>query len=194
MFHLVLTLAVADHFNPDPAERVTAMVRQGNLIIDGTRYDDMLTIVQDGRQIEVHAEGEVIWFGPVPAEVIIDTWEGNDMVVLDTSDRVVGQVHLGHGDDVLLNRGEAPVRASGGPGNDLMVGGYGYDLFFGDEGNDTLRGGPGNDELIGGPGDDFLAGQRGVDFTAGDDGHDFCKVRPDRQEPAEGCENLDPIR
>jgi len=105
------------------------------------------------------------------------------------------RVDVGGGDDVVNNSSAAPMRATGGPGNDTLNGGFlndnlgdgeGHDILRGNGGNDTLftdsgpndgssdvlEGGDGDDDLRAGPGDDMLAGGAGNDTFRGGAGAD----------------------
>jgi Ca2+-binding RTX toxin-like protein len=79
-------------------------------------------------------------------------------------------VDLGKGNDRLLLRGAFTgidtVRATGGPGDDVLHGGMSGDLLEAGTGADRLYGRSGSDGLIGGvPGADLLVGGRGGDLV-----------------------------
>jgi|GEM_PF-3815995 len=82
----------------------------------------------------------------------------------------------GHGgpesSDRLPPPEEAPLRATGGPGDSQLFGGAAGDSLTGGDGNDTLTGGGGADLLVGGAGSDHLAGQEGDDRLEGGPGDD----------------------
>jgi hypothetical protein len=68
------------------------------------------------------------------------------------------------GDAIQLLDATAPVRVSGGPGDDVLAGGSGDDVIDGGEGDDEVGGGGrlilapnGRDTLIGGPGADTFS-------------------------------------
>lgn len=83
------------------------------------------------------------------------------------------RVSLGDLNDSFTAEGYAPLRVSGGPGNDTLDAGNQARpvLLLGDEGDDLLVGGDGDDTLHAGPG----VRQR----TVGNDGLDTCTT-PDR--------------
>jgi hypothetical protein len=70
---------------------------------------------------------------------------------------------LGDQDDALTVLAPLPVRASGGPGIDVMTGGPLADTITGDAGDDELSGGGGADVIDGGSGDDDADGSSGAD-------------------------------
>ncbi|WP_257459197.1 calcium-binding protein [Archangium lipolyticum] len=105
------------------------------------------------------------------------------------------RVDAGGGDDVVNNSSAAPMRATGGPGNDTLNGGFlgdnlsdgnGRDTLRGHGGDDTLStdfgpndglsdvldGGDGADDLRAGPGNDRLIGGAGDDTLRGGAGAD----------------------
>jgi Ca2+-binding RTX toxin-like protein len=105
------------------------------------------------------------------------------------------RVDAGGGDDVVNNSSAAPMRATGGPGNDTLNGGFLGDNLSDGNGRDTLRGnggddslstdfgsddgladvldgGDGNDDLRAGPGNDRLIGGGGDDTFRGGAGAD----------------------
>lgn len=74
-------------------------------------------------------------------------------------------VGLRQGNDQAVISGEGgwPVRASGGPGRDLL---------FGDAFSESLAGGPGNDRLYAGAGDDRLSDPSGANVLDAGPGND----------------------
>jgi RTX calcium-binding nonapeptide repeat (4 copies) len=70
---------------------------------------------------------------------------------------------LGDQDDALTVLAPLRVRASGGPGTDVMTGGAQGDTLSGDAGDDELAGGGGADVVDGGSGDDDADGGPGND-------------------------------
>jgi Ca2+-binding RTX toxin-like protein len=138
----------------------TASVVAGNIVIQGTNYNDVVSIshtVRDGRSLyDVVENGHVTRFDA-------------------RSQNIHGSVIFngGYGNDSFTNYTILPSIADGGYGNDVMVGGTGNDTLRGGFGNDRLTGGLGNDFLDGGDGGDTLYGQAGNDILYGSTGTDL---------------------
>lgn len=58
----------------------------------------------------------------------------------------------GDGDDLLVNDTSVRVVARAGAGDDVLLGGGGDDILLGGTGNDLILGGGGNDQVFAGPG------------------------------------------
>ena len=86
-------------------------------------------------------------------KISVETGEGNDDVLLDSSE--FGFVHVNGGNDnVLVTAGGSLV--SGGEGDDVVTGGDNTDILGGGAGDDTLDGGGAVDILNGDDGNDVL--------------------------------------
>jgi uncharacterized delta-60 repeat protein len=150
------------------------------VVFQGTPGPDHIGYVRG--PIATFGGNDVIHGGLGPA----CTGLGNDFV----RDRSGGPISLGTGDDralvgdarVLAGPGDdilriapgftAPIEASGGAGDDLLVGGDYRDKLFGGAGDDRLYGKGGRDVLRGGAGNDLLAGGGADDVLDGGPGHD----------------------
>jgi Ca2+-binding RTX toxin-like protein len=87
-----------------------------------------------------------------------------------------------------------PVRAEGGPGDDLIETGGAADTVSGGTGTDSLVLGGGDDQAAGGGGDDLLAGDDGADRLAGDAGADMIEGGPGSGDVLSGGPSGDLIR
>ena len=106
----------------------TASVVAGNIVIQGTNYNDVVSVshtVRDGRSLyDVVENGHVTRFDARSRNI-------HGSIIFNGS----------YGNDYFTNYTTLPSIADGGYGNDVLVGG---------KGNDILRGGFGNDRLTGG--------------------------------------------
>lgn len=84
------------------------------------------------------------------------------------------RVDAGGGNDVVNNSSAAPMRATGGPGNDTLNGGFLGDNLSDGDGQDTLRGNGGNDALF----TDFGPNDGLSDVLEGGDGADDLRAGP----------------
>ena len=148
---------------------VAADVRQGLLIVRGSRGDDDIVVTRDGKEIAVETP---LSFSGFLANTIngirIKGFGGND--VLQVKVNLPANINGGPGDDRLV----------GGGGNDTLVGGAGDDTLEGMGGNDSLLGGDGRDVLSGGAGNDVLNGEAGRDTISGGKGTDLSVDPQDR--------------
>lgn len=135
---------------------------QAQIYIDGSDYDDHITIMNYNRAL-----GSV--------DVKLESWYHGSLV----SRRTV-HLHAQHlvapaaiyvegrgGADQIGNNTSLMMEAHGGDGDDLIVGGSSIDRLYGDANNDVLRGRGGYDNLYGGTGDDTLVGGDGSDALYG---------------------------
>jgi Ca2+-binding RTX toxin-like protein len=109
---------------------------------------------QRGRKIGITMFGLTQTFDNVTRVLTPDMGNGNDTVTISEGVVTEVEVHLGDGDDRLVNAGSASVIAYGGEGDDQLYGGVASDQLFGGPGNDVIAGGGGQDLLDGGAGDD----------------------------------------
>jgi ELWxxDGT repeat protein len=146
------------------APQVALSSRKRRLYVDGTQYDDQLTVTADVKigRLTVNWNGlTAIYSLADVASVVLTGKAGNDTLTL------VGPV--------------PPGTLSGGDGNDVLTGGDLGDLLQGDAGADHLMGGLGDDNLQGGSdatfgdysddGGDTVSGGRGADTLSGGDGY-----------------------
>lgn len=137
-----------------------AFAGETNVVTVG--FDGLNFIVQDNVEIdENQAVGCIL---------------SSDNKIADCGQGVThAEVSLGNGNDSVKPLSSTPffLKASGGPGNDILIGSGFADVLDGDDGNDTLNGGFGSDLLRGGAGDDQLKGGNGKDTEEGGFGHDI---------------------
>ncbi|MBL6707020.1 MAG: hypothetical protein ISQ06_12970 [Planctomycetaceae bacterium] len=109
------------------------------------------------------------------AVITINTGDGNDTVILETTAAVT--VNLGAGNDRFFGNPDStsPVTVFGGSGIDRIHGGGGHDLLLGEDGNDWLYGWDGDDTLDGGNGRNRLFGHQGNDYLIGGNQRDIAK-------------------
>lgn len=161
---------------------------QDNVLrLDGTRFNESVTVLQHQGQITVPgAEGGVIkvkvngsvvgatgvLYSAQVVRVVADGLGGDDTVRVVTAPTY----------DPIRDAGNRPLslEAYGGSGNDTLAGdnyfgmpdglygGFGNDRLEGNGGNDTLAGEVNDDTLVGGSGDDTLTGGDGTDWLFGD--------------------------
>jgi Ca2+-binding RTX toxin-like protein len=114
------------------------------IVINGTKGDDVITVVNNNGVIKVSGLG---------ADVIISGFEATDRLVING---------LG-GDDVIEASGLSGMQltANGGAGDDVLIGSFGNDILHGDAGDDVLIGNGGQDALDGGTGSNVVI--NGVD-------------------------------
>ena len=79
-------------------------------------------------------------------EMVIDSGNGDDLIILGRRLRIPARVDSGDGNDSV----------SGGLSDDTITGNQGTDYVFGGFGDDNLSGGTGSDEIFGGTGDDSV--------------------------------------
>jgi Ca2+-binding RTX toxin-like protein len=150
-----LTSAVSSQFTiPQPF----ATLNNGNLLVEGTSGDDVITLQADGN-------------GNVTATLNGVTSQSFSLLQITSFD-----VEAGAGNDSVTIESSMPstlgVSVQGGPGDDTIMGGPGNDTLGGGAGNDSIAGGPGDDSIKGGQGDDVLAGGKGNDTLFGSLGND----------------------
>jgi Ca2+-binding RTX toxin-like protein len=135
----------------------------GDLIIEGTNYNDTIEVHQYASlwttQLVVVKENG--WnTGSYRRSTI---WGGD----------IIARGH--HGDDIIKNFTGLNLWAWGGEGSDLIASSGGADHLFGEGWRDVLYGNEGNDELVGGSGNDDLHGGGGHDNLMGWDGDDVLR-------------------
>jgi ELWxxDGT repeat protein len=145
------------------APQVALSTRKHRLYLDGTQYNDRLTVVADPNS------GQLIvnWNGLAATYSLAD--------VLSVA--LTGKT----GNDTLTLIGPVPPGTlAGDDGNDVLIGGGHSDLLQGGAGADHLIGGLGDDNLQGGgdaeyrnliDGGDTLSGGRGADILSGGEGY-----------------------
>ena len=141
-------------------------------VISGTDQVDIITVTPGpGTDVEVTvaSTGSTTTTVTLPANnpILINAFDSNDTVTVDS---VV----------------TTPVQVYGGGGNDSIVGGSGNDTITGGVGDDTIIGGEGNDELIGVSGDDTLIGEGGNDVMFLVPGSDKTVI----EQPGDGIDTL----
>src|SRR5690606_2314177 len=115
------------------------------LTVDGSVYEDIITVRQFGGQIAVTDSGPgYVFNASAVSRVVVFGNDGGDRSFV--------------GPEVTK-----PTELHGGRGNDLVVGGGGQDWIWGDDGNDSLEGWGGNDYMFGGNGNDYMYGGDGND-------------------------------
>src|SRR5262245_3091662 len=131
---------------------VSAVLKDGNVVITGSRDNDVVAIGMDRTEehLTVMAGGKRIGtFNAVDVATIEFTgFAGNDRVTV--SPLVTANTIL-----------------DGGAGNDMLIGGSGNNIILGGSGNDAATGRGGRDILIGGIGRDVLNGGAGDDIVIG---------------------------
>jgi Ca2+-binding RTX toxin-like protein len=149
----VTALTAATEFYLEPVLPPT-YVSNGTLFVNGSVYEDIITVWQDPWSITVNNSG---YISSHP------TWTVNTI-----------QITGGDGDDRVFVRPEVTKATNifGGRGNDNLIGGNGVDYIRGEDGNDTIEGFGANDYLIGGNGNDYMTGGYGDDYIAGEAGAD----------------------
>jgi uncharacterized repeat protein (TIGR03803 family) len=135
-----------------------ATLTDGNLLVEGTSGDDVITLQTDGN-------------GNLTATLNGATSQNFAVSQINSID-----VEAGAGNDSVTIESSMPatlgVSVQGGPGDDTIMGGPGNDTLGGGAGNDSISGGPGDDSIKGGMGDDVLAGGKGNDTLFGSLGND----------------------
>jgi hypothetical protein len=130
----------------------------------GTRFEDHLSIVPSGADVELVSEATPILDLSSVEELRVKTGQGSDLIsahpllagdtrlVIDSGTPLAG-VSGADGEDVVTGSEFSDV-IIGGPGKDQLVGRGGDDEMFGKNGDDTLIGGAGADKLTGAAGAD----------------------------------------
>ena len=150
-----LVLLPGDGYNVDvDRNKVTSLIADADLVIDGTAGDDLIDGTSETDTILGKAGNDVI-VGNGGADALFGE-RGNDVL------------QGGMADD-FINGGKGKDRLFGDGGNDFLLGEEGRDRLLGEAGSDTLEGGNGRDTLIGGSDSDILIGGRGSDRLVGVD-------------------------
>lgn len=167
------------------------------------RFTDSGAVVNAGKECQAISVHEAVCKAELPASTVngmhaflttsvqVELGDKDDEL---TSDRQLGTVDLGDGDDKATITASGSVR--GGEGNDVIRVSGGADFgttisgdagddelygagagiegrkFTGGPGNDKLNGSEGEDSLDGGPGDDEIHGNNGGDQITGGPGSD----------------------
>jgi uncharacterized protein (TIGR03118 family) len=142
--------------NPIGTNPVKATLTGSDLIVTGSRNDDLIQVSQIGSQVAVIAGGQSIGSFPVSSlnTIRVSGLAGNDIIIVSSQVTVTTILDGGAGNDILL----------GGGGSNILLGGDGNDLLIGAGGPNLLIGGDGQDSLIGGNhGDLLIAGQTAYD-------------------------------
>jgi Ca2+-binding RTX toxin-like protein len=89
------------------------------------------------------------WFIANPFEfaAVVNTYEGDDVIVIDGGNSMSGFIAAGSGDDIMVG-GEGNDYFLGGLGDDHVSGGFGVDEFYFGRGYDTYDGGSGPDTMF----------------------------------------------
>ena len=150
-----LVLLPGDGYNLDvDRNKITSVIADADLVIDGTADNDFLNGTNDIDTILGKAGNDVI-FGNRGADALFGE-KGNDVLTGATENN-------------FLNGGKGKDRLFGDGGDDLLFGEKGRDRLFGEAGLDTLEGGNGRDTLVGGNDNDLLIGGKGGDRLIGVD-------------------------
>ena len=148
-----LVLLPGDGYNVDEdLNKITSVIADADLVIDGTAGDDLLNGTSDTNTI-LGQRGNDVLTGNGGADALFGE-QGNDLL-------------KGAIADDFLNGGKGKDRLFGDGGNDFLSGEEGQDRLFGEAGADTLEGGNGRDTLIGGNDSDILIGGRSGDRLIG---------------------------
>ncbi len=122
---------------------ITANLSAGILAIQGTDYDDRISISQSAGRVwlsGVSPEGNLYQnfsqYGI--SQIVVTAEQGDDTVTFAWGVKI-------------------PARIFGNSGNDLIYGGSGADIIYGGEGSDRIYSRPGNDIVFGGPDWDTLS-------------------------------------
>jgi Ca2+-binding RTX toxin-like protein len=103
---------------------------------------------------------------PFPLPVSITARGGEDKVVLQLRDGVLGLANLGGANDTFTGGVEVD-RVFAGDGDDSVNGGANDDELFGQGGNDQMNGGDDDDSVQGDAGADTVTGGRGTNVVVG---------------------------
>jgi Ca2+-binding RTX toxin-like protein len=143
----------------------------GDLFVNGTAGDDVITITPSGAGVAVNIDGTS--YGPYSPTGTIKVFAGagNDVVTVDPTITRPAELHGEDGNDTLTGGGGNDL-LDGGAGDDSLVAVAGNDALLGGDGNDTLRGGSGSSRLDGGAGNDSLVAGGAADTLTGGDGND----------------------
>jgi VCBS repeat-containing protein len=158
------TLAVTIHGSD---EVITG--RAGQLVIEGTPWNDIITAGKTNLVIKAGAGDDVIKLakGNILQAHLIDGGSGNDTLDLSGIGSKVS-VDLAHGiatgSQIGLNALQSIENIVGGSGSDVLIGDAKGNTLIGGAGNDKISGGAGNDILIGGAGNDTLTGGSAADI------------------------------
>jgi hypothetical protein len=171
----------------------------GTLEIDGSGYDDYVTVKNEDGMVKVRRLSNAGSFilmdmegNPVNAttyefdpddvdEIFIEGFAGNDTIKNLTS--IESTIKGGSGNDYLRGGSDDDV-ISGGLGNDRIYGqqgddeidgGYGDDRIYSSYGDDVIDGGPGADRIYSSYGDDVVDGGSGRDQIYGGSGDDVVR-------------------
>jgi Ca2+-binding RTX toxin-like protein len=154
-------------------KRLKALKPDGTLEIEGTIFDDLITVSQEGDTITVNVSGELYdASASLVTRVVIFGLAGNDQIVADPSLTVPVLFDGGDGDD-SMSGGSAGDELRGGAGADRMWGGAGGDSLAGQDGDDLLLGEAGPDQLTADAGRDILIGGADADVLHAGDGEDL---------------------
>jgi uncharacterized protein (TIGR03118 family) len=139
--------------NPEGTNPVSATLTGQNLIITGSRNNDVVTVGLDrtGVNVVVRAGGQQIGSFALSAigTIRFNGFAGDDVFSISPAINVTAIADGGAGNDILTG-GSAGDILLGGTGNDLLLSGLGRDILIGGEGRDALLAGGGDDILIGG--------------------------------------------
>ncbi len=152
-------------------QMLTVDISNGNLIIQGTNGDDVITLTVDSddpNTLVITENDSSTNFEDV------STFFNIRQLSLDV--HIIEVFGLDGNDDLEVNEEGGPIRISttfdGGAGDDTIVGSAGNDWIIGGDGNDVLSGGGGSDFITGGNDDDQIFGNAGRDYLNGDAGDD----------------------
>ena len=123
----------------------------------------------DGLEIQGSITGAINNSGLIQSiDFAIDGNNANDVLTVNNSGVIVGDVRLSNFDDVFNGAdGITQGEVQGEEGDDLLIGGRLSDTLAGGLGNDTLTGGTGRDNFVFGPAD--LGADVITDFQDGTD-------------------------
>jgi len=144
---------------------------RGILQLSGTAGDEGITVVRQGKRLEITRNDESFTIAASRVKGIsVSLGSGDDAFVSEAA--IPTTVFGGAGDDEIVTAG-GKDRVYGGSGSDYIETAGGNDEVYGASGNDTVLGGAGSDRLHGGAGSDYLDGGQGNDSLYGEDGNDI---------------------
>lgn len=122
-----------------------AGIVQNDGLIAGSEESDVAVGIRVDSGLELF--GAIVNDGEIRGQVnAIDATDAGSLTFLNGDDGVVnGNVLLGAGDDIVVDRGEVNGVIHGGAGRDVLLAGDGDNVLVGGLGNDFIDGGDGKD-------------------------------------------------
>lgn len=143
-----------------PAGSGTGDGSADTVVVDGSNYDNQITVVGSGTSVSVLGLSEQVNINGTEGandRLVINALGGNDVINATALPAgVIGlTIDAGAGDDTIF----------GSAGADILLGGDGNDFVVGGRGDDVAMLGAGDDQFLWNPGD-------GSDVVEGQDGND----------------------